>query len=102
MEEYQLALIYPLDQEIEAEFEALSHEFRSLFIGDKKYLLDISYEGRHCLAKRLGVLIDYDSLSLLQMNFISLLKKLFPERHFSTRSIFLVPEKNQGNRIIYK
>lgn len=92
MEGYQLALLYPLDAEIEAELEALTPEFRSLFIGENGYLTDIHYEGRHCLVKRLGAFVDFDELSFFEMNFISLLKKIFPKRTFSTHSIFLVPE----------
>lgn len=95
MQLYHLTLAYPLDTEAEAELEALSPTFRSLFIGSQEHLIDFTYEGRRCLGKKLGAFIDLDALSFLELNFISLLKKLLPNRSFSMRAILLVVEQEQ-------
>lgn len=92
MERVELFYGFPLSSEFEQKLSQVNPDIRSFFIKNHPdYLKKIQEKNQIYLGKTVGEEIDLETLTLIQNNIFSLLKKIVPDFTYTTDTLILFP-----------
>jgi len=99
MFEVELFLGFPMDAHFTESLNALDPRLVALFINngeDSAYLEKIAYQNADYVGKYVGEMSEIQSLSLLEANIYSILKKLVPHYPYETVPLILFPAEKRA------